>query len=305
MIHIDDRKTDRSWGAIIGLIVGDAVGTTVEFYEPGSFPRVTDMMGGGSFDLKKGQYTDDSIMALLTMESFIRKEGRFDGEDMLQLFLLWLDDGYGSPTGDCFDIGNTTREALEYYRETRSTTLPKAGEWDQGNGSIMRLAPVPVRYRNDLDRVREYSAKASVLTHNHPVCCQACSILGELLYHLIHGMSKSEALGFEWIDKNSDFDPKLASIMDGDFRTEEVQGTGYVVDSLRSALWAFDSTDNYEDCILAAVNLGNDADTTAAVAGQIAGAYYGLSAIRKDWVEAVHGIDLIRRNIEKLMSFQY
>jgi len=275
---------NRFRGCLLGLAVGDAIGTTVEFKPRGSFPTVTDMVGGGPFHLKPGQWTDDTSMALCLATSLIFNNG-FDPIDQMDRYWDWYQNGYLSSTGEFFDIGNTIREALERYKHTGNPFSGSTSPDMAGNGSLMRLAPVPMFYFPDLEKIIHFAGESSRTTHGALECLEACRLFAEMIFRAISGMSKDDILFSSTIKISS---PKIKEVASGEYRqktTTEIQGTGYVVKSLEAALWCFYQTDTFESAILRAANLGDDADTTAAICGQIAGAYYGESEIPAKWLE--------------------
>lgn len=290
---------ERYHGALLGLAVGDAVGTTVEFSPRGTFPPVTDMTGGGPFHLEAGQWTDDTSMALCLAASLV-ETGDFDARDQMDRYLAWMQHGYMSSTGTCFDIGVTTSTALKTYLRTND---PYSGSTDpraSGNGSLMRLAPVPMFYYPDIPAVLHYSGESSRTTHAASECIDACRYFAWLLCQAFAGVEKDELLSRpDDVPFDPPFAPKIEAIAGGAYRTksrDRIVGNGYVVNSLEAALWSFSTTDTYQSAILTAVNLGDDADTTAAICGQIAGAYYGVSAIPPSWLAKV----ALRSEIEEL-----
>lgn len=294
------QKLERIQGSLLGLAIGDAVGTTAEFKRKDSFTPITDMVGGGVFRLKKGQWTDDTSMALCLADSLIACNG-FDPKDQMARYLRWYEMGENSVTGKCFDIGSATRQALEHFKETGEAYAGSRDKYSSGNGSLMRLAPVPIFYHNDLQNCVEYAILSSKTTHASPDCLSACAYFGEVLYHTLNGETDKDKLLTP--TSNHDFSPKVQAVIDGSFKhksRDEIFGTGYVVDSLETALWAFYHSDNFKDAILMATNLGDDADTTAAITGQIAGAYYGLSGIPKHWVSEVYWNEHILNLANKL-----
>jgi ADP-ribosyl-[dinitrogen reductase] hydrolase len=277
-------RIDRARGALLGLAVGDAIGTTVEFMPRGSFAPLTDMVGGGPFNLQPGQWTDDTSMALCLAASLI--DNGFDTHDQMQRYLMWHDEGYMSSTGKCFDIGCATSDALERFRHSGD---PMAGSFrpdSAGNGSIMRLAPVPIYYLDTPDQAIQMSDRQSRTTHQAPECLSACRLLAQALVRALQGMTKEEVLApLQQADPMSNALTLLAA---GHYKTKtatQIKGSGYVVESLEAAFWCFWQTDNFKDCVLLAANLGDDADTTAAVAGQLAGAFYGESGIPAQWLQ--------------------
>ena len=281
---------DRLNGALIGLAVGDALGTTIEFKAPGSFVPVKDMVGGGPFGLKPGQWTDDTSMALCMAESLIDRRC-FDPVDQLARYVKWWKHGYLSSTGKFFDIGGQTRTALSEHQATGKPFCGPTGENNAGNGSLMRLAPVAMAYATSPLKAIVYAGESSRTTHGTRECVDACRYFGGLLVGAIQGRTKSELLapGYSPVPGLWQVEPlakKVASVANGSFLTKQppaIRGTGYVVDCLEAALWAFALTDSFEAAVLAAVNLGDDADTTGAVCGQIAGAFYGASSVPVEW----------------------
>jgi ADP-ribosyl-[dinitrogen reductase] hydrolase len=294
--------SQRFHGGLIGLACGDAVGTTVEFKSRTTFAPVTDMVGGGPFRLNKGEWTDDTSMALCLAASLVEKNG-FDARDQLVRYVAWMQDGYMSSNGRCFDIGTTVSSALRRYLQTGDPVSGSTNPNAAGNGSIMRLAPVPMFFFPDQAAVIEYSGQSSLTTHAAVECVDACRLFGSMLYKALAGQSKDAILFGEHFPTgvSSTLAPKIQKIADGDYRRKseaEIEGTGYVVKSLEAALWSFWKTTNFRDAILCAVNLGDDADTTAAVCGQIAGAYYGLQAIPDSWIQTL----ALRTTIEELVD---
>jgi ADP-ribosyl-[dinitrogen reductase] hydrolase len=277
---------DKFQGCLLGLAVGDAVGTTVEFRPPGSFPPVTAMAGGGPFHLKPGQWTDDTSMALCLGTSLVTKNG-FDPIDQMDRYWDWYQNGYLSSTGECFDIGNTVRQALERYKHTGNPFSGSTSPDMAGNGSLMRLAPIPIFYFPDLEKILNFAGESSRTTHGASECIEACQLFAEMLFQTLSGMSKDDILSNTTIKILS---PKIRSIAQGEYCQKsmtQIKGTGYVVESLEAALWCFYQTNTFESAVLQAANLGDDADTTAAICGQIAGAYYGESGIPTKWLEAL------------------
>ena len=274
---------DRARGALLGLAVGDAIGTTVEFKPRGSFAPLTDMVGGGPFQLLPGQWTDDTSMALCLAASLL--DNGFDLHDQMQRYVRWHDEGYMSSNGRCFDIGIATSSALERFRRTGNPAAGSRNPDSAGNGSIMRLAPVPIHYLETPEQAIAMSAAQSTTTHQAPECLAACRLLAEVLVRALQGRPKDEVLApsLQTLPMSS----ALQSVARGDYKAKaenQIKGSGYVVQSLEAALWCFLRTDSFEGCVLLSANLGDDADTTAAVAGQLAGAFYGESGIPAPWL---------------------
>ena len=302
-------KELRYKGCLVGLAVGDAVGTTVEFQSPGSFPIVTDMIGGGPFHLEPGQWTDDTSMALCLAESLVTCR-KSDPTDQMERYVRWHEDGYMSSTGSCFDIGNTVSKALSLFRRTGNPIAGSTAPHSAGNGSLMRLAPVPLYFASDPAAAIAMSAESSKTTHGARTCLDACRYFGGLILGAVSGVKKEELLSkryepLENIWQATPLCPEIDIIACGSFKQKdppEIRGSGYVVESLEAALWAFHRTSTFREGCLLAVNLGDDADTTAAIYGQIAGAYYGFTGIPEPWREQLAHLDLITQLALKLFN---
>ena len=275
----------RYRGALLGLACGDALGTTLEFRLPGSFEPITDITGGGPFKLQAGQWTDDTSMALCLAESLLEKQA-FDAEDQMQRYVKWWQEGHLSSTGQCFDIGQATRTALQEYLTHGDPFAGSTHPMSAGNGSIMRLAPVVMFFFPDNEAALHFAVESSRTTHAAAECLDACRYMAWQLAEIFSGADK-QAL------QNAAYTPetrKLSKIHQGSYlnkQRQELRGSGYVIESLEAAMWCFHQHDNYADAVLAAANLGDDADTTAAVCGQLAGAYYGIDAIPQHWQDKI------------------
>jgi ADP-ribosyl-[dinitrogen reductase] hydrolase len=282
--HPQSDRANRARGALLGLAVGDAIGTTVEFMPRGSFAPLTDMVGGGPFNLLPGQWTDDTSMALCLAASLI--DHGFDTHDQMQRYALWHDEGYMSSNGRCFDIGNATSDALARFRQSGDPLAGSTRPDSAGNGSIMRLAPVPIYYQDTPEQAIQMSSRQSRTTHQAPECLAACRLFAEVLIRALQGLTKENVLAPA--QQGIPMSNALMLIAAGEYKTKpetQIKGSGYVVQSLEAAFWCFWQTDNFKDCVLLAANLGDDADTTAAVAGQLAGAFYGESGIPEPWLQ--------------------
>jgi ADP-ribosyl-[dinitrogen reductase] hydrolase len=282
--------SSRARGALIGLAVGDALGVTLEFRQPGTFEPIDDMTGGGPFGLPPGCWTDDTSMALCLAESLI-ESGGFDPRDQMERYVRWWRDGHLSSIGTCFDIGNTVRASLaRFERDGRPFAGSEAAD-TAGNGSIMRLAPIPIFYRAAPAEAIERAAESSRTTHAVIEAVDACRYMAALIVGAINGASKDELLAPYFTPAPGTWDQApLTELIDdiarGSFRDRDppdIRGSGHVVKSLEAALWAFDRSSSFRDGALLAVNLGDDADTTGAVYGQIAGAFHGVDAIPDEW----------------------
>jgi ADP-ribosylglycohydrolase len=270
----------------------------VEFEPPGSFEPVTDMVGDGVFQLEPGQWTDDTSMALCLAESLV-ETGTFDVVDQLHRYVRWWRSGHLASTGRCFDIGGQTREALARHERTGEPYPGSSDPADAEAGSLARLAPVPLRYAAKPDLAIRRSGESSRTTHGAAACVDACRYLGALIVGAVQGRPKEELLDPVFELRPDDLVPPVAAVADGSFARKEppeIRGRAYVVDTLEAALWAFARAGSYADGALDAVNLGEDADTTAAVHGQLSGAYYGEDGIPAAWRERL----ALRETIEEL-----
>ncbi|NEG54489.1 ADP-ribosylglycohydrolase family protein [Bifidobacterium platyrrhinorum] len=257
--------------AAYGQAVGDALGVPYEFKKRGSFHAET-MTGHGTHDQPAGTWSDDTSMALAICDSIRANDGRIDVTDMRARFEDWYrHDAY--TVDGLFDIGNTTVEAL-------TTGRGCDGEWDNGNGSLMRTIPLAFTDATD-DEIRAVSA----ITHAHPTSMDACVRLVAFARLLIAGRKPVQAL--------SETKPVRADV--ASLPETEIRSGGYVLNTLLAAIWCLLTTDSYAACVLKAVNLGADADTTAAVAGGLAGIVYGVDGIPADWMAMLRGKQVIEQ----------
>lgn len=274
-----DIIRDRAIGAFIGLAVGDAVGTTVEFKEPGDFEPLTDMVGGGVFRLQPGEWTDDTSMALCLADTLLEK-GTVDPFDLMIRFARWYHLGENSSNGRCFDIGTTCVSAIVQFERAKAYSPAPNLHFMSGNGSIMRLSPVALRWHQNRAMAVGMAVLQGETTHGSDMCRRYCEELSGALVDLINGVEPT-------LEDQSALPVQL------------IPNTGFVEHTMLAASWAFQTTDNFRDCILRAANLGGDADTIAAVAGQLAGARYGLGGIPPEWVDKLaqrdHLLDLANR----------
>lgn len=270
---------------LLGLAIGDALGAAVEFRRPGTFAPVTGYRAGGPHGLDPGEWTDDTSMALALADSLAARG--MDPIDQSQRYVAWWRDGAYSVTGACFDIGNATRAALARFVQTGELGGDTA-DGSSGNGSIMRLAPVPIHFAslwpNDVAALAEQGAVSSRTTHASAKCLSACRWMTVALAALAAGTPREEVLA---TDFGLSLHPEIAKVVAGSYRgqpADAIRGSGYVVRSLEAALWAFHDAASFQDAVLAAVNLGDDADTTGAICGQLAGAFFGVDGIPPGWL---------------------
>jgi ADP-ribosylglycohydrolase len=299
---------ERYRGCLLGLAVGDALGTTLEFNYPGCFEPISDMIGGGPFGLNPGEWTDDTSMALCLAESLITKKG-FDPVDQLERYVKWYEEGHLSSNGVCFDIGVTTLSSLKWFKKTRDPYCGPTGKRTAGNGSLMRLAPVPLFYASKPEMGILMSGESSRTTHQAPLAIDICRYFGSLIIGTLDGVTKDEILmpfycplaGY-W--ENNPLNPEVIDVINGSYKNlnpPEIKGSGYVLKTFEAALWAFYNSNSFEEGCLKVVNLGEDADTTGAVYGQLAGAYYGAQEIPSRWLSKLAHKDLIVEMADKLL----
>ncbi|MGC8118853.1 ADP-ribosylglycohydrolase family protein [Marinobacter sp. VGCF2001] len=275
-----------SAGALLGLAVGDALGTTVEFRRRDSFELHTEMTGGGAFNVKPGEWTDDTAMALCLAQSLIDCDG-FDSKDQLSRYVRWMNDGYMACQEKCIDIGNTTRDALRRFSRTQVSYAGTDNPFASGNGGIMRLAPAVIA-AGDRETALEYAINSSRTTHSSADCLDAAELMGAVLWQLREGADLKELL--ENLPDTGERAMAIGRIKRGFFRyfnRDEISSSGYVIDTLEAALWSVYHAECFEDALITAVNLGDDADTVGAVTGQIAGAAWGVEAIPQRWLESL------------------
>ncbi len=274
---------------------------------------MTGYRAGGPHGLAPGEWTDDSSMALALADSIA--EVGWDINDQAERYVKWWQAGAYSVSGRCFDIGMTTVAALQRFQETGDArTSGDPSSRASGNGSIMRLAPVPIRYVNlfpdGIGDLVEKAIESSLPTHASPQCLSACVYMTLVVCGLIDGQPREEVLAPKWEPMRlareiAPFHPEIAEVAEGSFRRKhppEIVGSGYVVKTLEAALWAFHDAVDFREAVLRAVNLGDDADTTGAVCGQFAGAYWGEAGIPTQWLEGLAGREIIEPILGRLLG---
>lgn len=310
-----EQIKSRFLGCLVGLAVGDAYGTTYEFTNRKRMPveLPDDIIGGGPFNMKPGEWTDDTSMAICVAESILEKG--WDTDDQMKRYIKWWQEGYNSVTGECFDIGGATRSALSCYNMTGKFVIdPQAA----GNGVLMRLAPIPMWTHDVEDSVFVITCCAfqSSMTHPSSQSIECSMLMGAIINKILSGeKDKMKILNFDTLlDENSKqmyselfeeykcvSNPRIEQIKQVLYKDSPeslISGDGYCVYTLEAALWAFLSTDNFKDGLKKVVALGDDTDTTGAVYGQIAGAYYGIENI--PWVDKITWIDKIKKLAEDI-----
>ncbi|MEL4470493.1 ADP-ribosylglycohydrolase family protein [Shewanella algae] len=287
------NKADKAKGTLIGLALGDALGTTLEFQSRPKEAVVTELVGGGPFQLQPGQWTDDTSMMLCLADSLI-KYGTSNPQDQMHRYIAWRDNGLNSCTGRCFDIGTTVNAALHRFERQGNPLAGSDAPSSAGNGSLMRIAPVALFCHHvPLLDALEMAEQVSRTTHAEQRCIEACQYLTYLLHVLLnseHTLDKAELLTvfpelFTHIVEQ--MHPDSCKVIRGSYQhknRDQIRSSGFVIDSLEAALWCFWHSDNFESGAVLAANLGDDADTVAAIYGQLAGAYYGYEALPKSWL---------------------
>lgn len=298
---------------MIGLAIGDALGAPAEFSKFGSFEPIMGYRDGGPFNLKAGQWTDDTSQALCLAESIL-SDGGFSQTDFLNRMVDWWSQGYNSSTNECFDIGMGTAKALRSYSVFGKVPINVNSG---GNGNIMRLAPVAIAYHRDSDKAQEIANLSSLTTHGHVsalICADFLSVMlrtyiagedkeGDFTYSeadtarlkkIVGSNKQDKVLCVETLDKIAD------SVVSEEEEWHNV--SGFSTDTLCAALFCFFNTDSFAECVLTAVNLGGDTDSVGAVAGQIAGAYYGLSEIPERFIIGLQDSDRFLNLAERLFD---
>jgi ADP-ribosyl-[dinitrogen reductase] hydrolase len=291
---VEVSPEDRALGAIVGLAIGDALGAPVEFCRRDTFEPITGMRAGGYFKLPAGAWTDDTAMALCLAESLI-EHPELDPKDLLDRFCLWAEKGVNTSTGVCVGIGQNTLRVLGNYHRKGELVAPETRQKSDGNGAIMRLAPVAVHHWRRPSEARRIAQMQSRTTHYSDLSAAACEAAASILSTLIGGAdweTASKPIPEEhWPDA-------IRAVSGEDWKgrdRESISSTGFVVHTLEAALWAVDTTSSFAEALLKAVNLGDDADSVGAVAGQLAGARYGLSAIPRNWLDVlIHQAEIER-----------
>ncbi|HCW89746.1 MAG TPA: ADP-ribosylglycohydrolase [Marinobacter sp.] len=278
------NPTDFAKATLLGLAVGDALGTTVEFRRRDTFSLHTEMTGGGAFQVKPGEWTDDTAMALCLAESLLACGG-FNSKDQLGRYVRWMNEGHMACQGKCIDIGNTTRDALRRFSRTQVSFAGTDNPFASGNGGIMRLAPAVIAAPDQKTAI-EYAIDSSRTTHASADCLDGAELLGAVLWELRQGVDLKVLL--ENLPDTQERGMAVGRIKNGFFRhftRDEISSGGYVIDTLEAAFWCCYHAESFEDALITAVNLGDDADTVGAVTGQIAGVGWGLESIPERWLE--------------------
>lgn len=282
-----DVLRDRFRGTLLGIAVGEALGAPADFLTADQIVErygiISDMIGGGCHDLQPGQTTDATDMMLCLAES-LAEVGAFDAEDIMDRYLAWFD---SVPV----DMSLAVRTALLSYRSGTPWDLASRraheilGSPSAGNGSLMRCAPLALRYLNDPETREAVSQRESTLTHFDRLAGSSCVVLNDLIVAAIHDdlYNRVQLMIEEMMDEDKRVSATLREALEAE--PQEIQSSAFVLDTLCAALWSVLRTGSFEDALVLVVNLGGDADTVAAVAGAMAGAVYGESGIPRRWLE--------------------
>lgn len=305
--------------AIIGHILGDAMGLPFQFKSRSWLNQhpVNSMVGYLAFNKPSGSFSDDASMSLALLDSLSHGYQR---EDIMDKFVAWLMEGKYTQEGQAFDMGQTTSQAILSYN--RGISIDKCGGksyYDNGNGSLMRILPLLFYLRDQYGSTFIKQPKAiqvihevSALTHGHPIALMACGLYLSIANQLLNSVSKFDAVqiglkqAFEYYDSDSTFIAyrsvydRLRNLDDfSQLPIQAIKSSGYVVDTLEASLWCLLTSHTYQACIIKAVNLGDDTDTVAAIAGGLAGLYYGYDDLPPEWINAIHHRELVDTLIEQ------
>jgi ADP-ribosyl-[dinitrogen reductase] hydrolase len=282
---------DRARAAFIGMAVGDALGATVEFLTAteiaAKYGTFKEIIGGGWLRLKPGQVTDDTEMALCVARAIVQDQA-WSVQAVAEQFAAWLK----SRPVDC---GDTCRKGIRAYMLKGQLESPP-NEWDAGNGAAMRIFPAALFSFPDGELLKKYVIEQAHITHNNPVSDAACLCLGQLLHQAFSGAQKSRL--------RREVDGLVARFPTFNFEPYRGLATGYVVDTMQTVFHWFFRGKSFEECLVGTVNQGADADTTGAICGMLAGAYYGMEAIPKRWLKKMDPkvIAEIETMVEKLLA---
>lgn len=302
-----EREKKLCEAGLLGFVVGDALGVPFEFKTREQMRQTpfTDMTEYGTHHMPMGTWSDDTSMTLATMDSMIQNDS-FDYDDIMKRFTMWLKRGDYTATDKVFDVGNTVLAALDEYSVGKDPVHCGRGyNYNNGNGSLMRMFPVAYYiWKNHLDEAEATKLvnDVSCLTHSHPISQLGCKIYCDYLGYLLDGEDRYYAYYLLQQNDYSQYYPQEAvdayhRILDGSIIVEpqrEISGSGYVVDSLEAAIWASFNSENYQEAVTKAINLGDDTDTVGAITGSMAGVMYGVENIPEKWIQAIKKVDAIR-----------
>lgn len=284
------KKENRFLGSIFGLAIGDALGAPVEFKSKGNFTHVKSFRAGGEFNLRAGEWTDDTSMALAMADSIVTKL-TMDQQDQLTRYWAWYQFGRYSVNGRCFDIGINTRESLERWKRTGKPS-PGIDRSTSGNGSLMRLAPAVLAFSNTRQTATAAAILSSTTTHASDVVLDCVEIMTAALMDALDGRVET-IVGPMSYRTAEGCDVGMCGM--GSMTEMAINPSGYAPESLWCALHSIRSTNTFKDAVLKAVNYGGDADTIGAITGQIAGALYGFDGIPEVWRRKVAQPDMLSK----------
>lgn len=296
-------------GCFVGLAIGDALGMPLEFKEPHEFEPLASLEKGGPFNLPLGYWTDDTSMALCLADSLLAKVG-YDSYDVMDRYCAWRNDGYRSSLGVCFDIGNQVSTSLNEYQRDGAAIIRQSKDRlsSAGNGSIMRLAPIIIASHsagNSIEKTMELAKVSGRETHYSLLAEEGAALFGGMIYNSIEQKSKNKLLDFGSYKTSDAFNEILEVVKSAQTRTTAtLDPTGYIINSLECAMWAFMNNETFKAGALEAVNLGGDADTIGAIYGQLAGAFYGYGAIPLEWRKQLYLEEDIASLSNKLASME-
>ena len=290
-------RKNISKNILLGAAIGDALGVPVEFKSRQTLKDnpITDMIGFGTYNMPPGTFSDDSSLMFCLAESLCNG---LDLNDISENFQKWMHEGYWTADGEVFDVGIATRKAINRLRVVKHPTeAGSTAERDNGNGSLMRILPLAV-YAKDLsiDERCEIVKQVSSITHAHSRSVLACIYYIEFALNILEAETIEEAYlntNFWlriYLEENTEYQTEsiyFERILNGsllELSENEIKSSGYVIDSLEAAIWCLLHSNSYEECILKAVNLGEDTDTIACIAGGIAGVFYDVKTIPEHWI---------------------
>ena len=292
---------DRLSGCFWGLVVGDALGAPIEFYPRDRHTEVRDMISGGKFNLPVGGWTDDTSMALCLAHSLI-KDRNLDSADLLNRFWGWASKNEHCSGSRAIGFGQNTLRSLSRFNRTGQLVASSNGRSSDGNGTIMRLAPLPIVHNDNLNALRQLARTQSYTTHASEKAADCCELLSIILHQIFQGVPFKESYRAA---QNTAWNPEVIALSNGDWaqkNRDEISSEGYVVHTLEAALWSIHTTHSFEEALIKAVNLGHDADTVGAVTGQIAGALYGVQNIPARWKDALVKSDHLENTLTSLLT---
>lgn len=299
---------NKAKGSLYGLYIGDALGAPLEFRNMDGVEGITGYVDGGVHSVKRGQFTDDTSMTLALMDSLVEKG--FDQKDQMERYCKWQQNGEYSSKGFCFDIGITTVRALNKFKMFGDPIAGETSYNNSGNGSLMRLAPIPLLYHKDgLEKMVEMSHASSVTTHGSKITLDALSYFVCVYDKILKGETDKASLikiKDSQLIRFGITDPTVVEdIHELDFealKRYDLNPTGFVVHSLICALWCLRHTNSFEEAVLKAVNLGGDSDTIGAITGQLAGAYYGFDSIPDHLVNGLSNQDMLSQYTDPFLE---